>query len=382
VGSALSTFTDFVQSTGPAFLTSAEDVVNEAVKNKYVLGRFLRNQPMSRVLQGGRVIRDEIMFDDQSTFTPYQPNDVFTWENPQVLTEWEINWRFYADHMAFTDHEVELNTGGGLSSKARHQAFKRLKRVKEQRLWTSMLNGMEDLLSAVPTNASMEAAGGTAAYSIPAFINEETNGMYGGFSTVMGINGDTESKWRNQAVTYGETAVDDTNNIVSKFDEMWLKIRFEPPPTREMYFENLNFSSQFILTSRKGINVYKQLLRKSQDTFVTTSRQDPDYNAPKYSGIDLVYWSNLDTATLYTDGTVDQYDGSHKGPRYYWINSQYMSPVFHTSRYMHMHSVKEHPNQPFTHIRPVDSWMNLVCRSRQRQGIVSPSGSVYATENA
>ena len=36
-----------------------------------------------------------------------------------------------------------------------------------------------------------------------------------------------------------------------------------------------------------------------------------------------------------------------------------------------------HPNQPFTSIVPVDSWYNFVCRSRQRQGIVSPASDLY-----
>jgi len=52
MASALSTFADFVASTGPAYLTSAEDVVNEAVKNNYLLRRFLRGKgPLRLVLQ-------------------------------------------------------------------------------------------------------------------------------------------------------------------------------------------------------------------------------------------------------------------------------------------------------------------------------------------
>jgi hypothetical protein len=44
---------------------------------------------------------------------------------------------------------------------------------------------------------------------------------------------------------------------------------------------------------------------------------------------------------------------------------------------MYQHPAMRHPNQPFTTIVPVDSWYNFVCRSRQRQGILSPSTSVY-----
>jgi len=182
MASALSTFTDFIDTTGPSFLTSAEDVVNEACKNNYLLRRFLRGQGPSETVQGGSSIKDTIMFDEESTFQYYEPNQTFTWENPQVVENWEIQWRFCVDHMAYTDAEVELNVGTGMSRAARHTAYKRLKRIKEQRLWTSILNGMEDALFSIPSNSAMEATTGTKPYSIPAFLNEETNGLYSGFS--------------------------------------------------------------------------------------------------------------------------------------------------------------------------------------------------------
>ena len=161
MASALSTFTDFIDTTGPSFLTSAEEVVNEACKNNYLLRRFLRGQGPSETVQGGSSIKDTIMFDEESTFQYYEPNQTFTWENPQVVENWEIQWRFCVDHMAYTDAEVELNVGTGMSRAARHTAYKRLKRIKEQRLWTSILNGMEDALFAVPSNGAMEATTGT-----------------------------------------------------------------------------------------------------------------------------------------------------------------------------------------------------------------------------
>ena len=97
-GSPLSTFNDFVDVTGPAFITSARGIVNEAVKNTYLLGRFLRGRPDSQILSGGRVIRDTILFDEDTTAENYLPNQSFTWRNPQVLENWEINWQFTTDH--------------------------------------------------------------------------------------------------------------------------------------------------------------------------------------------------------------------------------------------------------------------------------------------
>lgn len=378
MASALSTFTDFVDTTGPSFLTSAEDVVNEACKNNYLLRRFLRGQGPSETIQGGSSIKDSILFDEESTFQYYEPNQTFTWENPQVIENWEIQWRFCVDHMAYTDAEVELNVGTGLARAARHTAYKRLKRIKEQRMWTSILNGMEDALFAVPSTGAMEATTGTRPYSLPAFVNEESNGLYSGFTTVQGLNPSTYSKWVPQQKTYGETAVDNADNIISKMDELFLDVQFTPPPSHQEYFDDPSLNAMFIACSKAGQRIYTQLLRSSQDTFVTASRQDPAYQSPKYAGIDLVHAPKLDEYAGYTGGDGTELGATKQGPRYYFINGNYMKFVFHTTRYMYQHPAMRHPNQPFTTIVPVDSWYNFVCRSRQRQGILSPTGVEYS----
>jgi hypothetical protein len=377
MASALSTFTDFIDTTGPSFLTSAEDVVNEACKNNYLLRRFLRGKGPSETIQGGSSIKDTILFDEESTFQYYEPNQTFTWENPQVVENWEIQWRFCVDHMAYTDAEVELNVGTGMSRAARHTAYKRLKRIKEQRLWTSILNGMEDALFAVPSNSAMEATTGTRPYSIPAFLNEETNGLYSGFTSVQGLAPATYSKWVPQQKTYGSTDVDNADNIISKMDELFLDVQFTPPPSHQEYFDDPSLNAMFIACSKAGQRIYTQLLRSSQDTFVTASRQDPAYQSPKYAGIDLVHAPKLDEYTGYDGGDGTELGATKQGPRYYFINGNYMKFVFHTTRYMYQHPAMRHPNQPFTTIVPVDSWYNFVCRSRQRQGILSPFASEY-----
>lgn len=410
MGSALSVFNDFMTATDSAILTSADSIVNEAVKNNYLLRRFLRGKSDSQILQGGKSIKDQILFDEESTFQYYQPNETFTWENPQVLEQWEIQWRYMVDHMSWTDHEVELNAGGGLGKGARHAVYKQLRRVKEQRLWTSMLNGMEDALFAVPNTSDMEAAGGTKPYSIPTFINQNTNSLWSDgsagsndFTTVQGIDPTTKTKWQNQVDYYSpakdgtDSGDDATKTIFAAFDRMYLKTRFQAPPTRQEYFENDEMYAQFIACSRLGVTTYMQALRNSQDMFAAPSRQDPAYLKPTYGGIEVEYVASLDDAALYLNeagANVNAENGSNmtkdggtdtdvassgvSGPRYYWINGKYINPVFHSSRYFTRHEVMTHPNQPFTHVQPVDCWCNIVCRSRQRQGIVAPAEAGYA----
>lgn len=421
MGSALSTFNDFMKATGPSFLTSAADVVNEAQKHNYLLRRFLKGADGERIIQGGSTIKDTLMFDEDSTFQFYLPNETFTWVNPQVLEEWEINWRFAVDHMSWTDQEVDLNRTSSMTRAARHQMYKDLKRRKEARLWTSILNGMESQLFAAPNTTNMESSTGKEPYSIPAFVNEFANGLWGtagngtapeggdtslgnntnasagAFSTIEGLNPALQSKWVCQQVSYAEpagtTASTSTNiptnmseidSVVAAFDKMWTLVRFDPPPTKQEYFENGQLFGQFIACSRRGQNHYRRILRASQDQFVTASRQDPAYVKPQYAGIDLEYVSELDSAAIYhtttTSGvtvTEDDYTNGVAGPRYYWLNAKYLCPVFHTTRYMYKHDPMRHPNQPFTTIQPIDSWYNMVCRSRRRLGIVYPSVDVF-----
>ena len=180
--------------------------------------------------------------------------------------------------------------------------------------------------------------------------------------------------------------------LLTAFDEMFLKLDFRTPSTRAEYFEKPSMNRQMILCSRLGINNYKQALRASNDTLV--SYQDPAYNAPTYSGIELMYCSNLDTAAIYpktSAGLVrSAYNGAisaasttagatevsadtiDSGARYWWVNGNYLTPIFHSRRYFEKHEVLRHPNQPFTYVQVVDCWWNLFCNSRQRQGIVAP----------
>ena len=383
-GTALANFNDFMAVTGPRYLTSAEEVINEAVKNTYILGRFLKGKGMDASVQGGKTINDSVMFDESSTYDHYKPNATFSWSNPQVITDLEINWRFSVDHMSWTDQEVELNVSEGLSRDAQKVAYKRLKRIKEMRLWTSFLNGMEADLwrGAYANGAEMETNTGTLPYGIQSFISENTTNYHsfntGDATTVMGVAPGTETKWRNQVSTYDYDDADDSDGdqdgLLDAFDEMFLKVKFIPPATKQEYFEKDTLNRQFICCSRGGLNLYKRMLRDANDTLV--GKQDPAYNMPQYSGIDLLYVSHLDDGAINGNSTADDTEtatgGDNDGYRYWWLNGNYMTPVYHARRYMEKHDPMRHPNQPFTTVQPVDCWWNTFCNSRQRQGIIAP----------
>lgn len=428
-GTPLQTFNDFMAATGPTYLTSADAVINEAVKNTYAFSRLLKDKTSEATIQGGNEIRDVIMFDDSSTYDHYLPNDTFNWRNAQVLDTIKCPWRFSIDHMSWTDHEVELNSGEGAGRDYVKAQYKRLKRQKEQRMWTSLLNGFEDDLWRTPFGnfAEMEGSGGKLPFSLPAFITEvpDFNNAFGirgstplGWTSVMNLSNNHtsstttgEDRWTNQISYYNTAAASnaarvtvsgidnvrdhtattysaESGGLITAFDDMFLKVQFTPPSTKQEYFEKPSLQRQMILCSRLGINQYKQALRASNDTLV--SYQDPAYNNPSYSGIELMYCSNLDTAAIFpgtavrtaSTGALDasasttagatETAATDAGARYYWVNGNYLTPIYHSRRYFSKHDVMKHPNQPFTYVQVVDCWWNLFCNSRQRMGIVAP----------
>jgi len=419
---SITQFNDFMQSTGPSYLKSADAVINEAVKNNYVLSRLLKEKANETTVQGGTSIKDVIVFDDSSTYQKYEPNEVFTWRNPQVTDTLTAPWRFSMDHMSWTDQEIELNEGDA------KVMYKRVKRIKEMRMWTSMLNGMEnDLWASAFNNYGNMETGGKEPYSLPAFITETVNtdltfGERGGSAwlatqssapNILGINPATDPRWSNQISFYNKSAAINTGattnvtytghnanpsiarsvySLFGAFDDMYLKVQFKAPLTQRQYFEETQFNRQMILCSKEGINLYKRTLRQSNDMLV--SAQDSAYNTPTFSGIPVEYCANMDTAAIYPaivagGSRTDDLSGRQaqtvvanstefalntidKGARFWFVNGQYITPIYHSTRYMKKHDVMRHPNQPFTWVQPVDCWWNVFCNSRQRHGIVAP----------
>ena len=422
-GTAINKFADFISSTGPAYLTGPEVLVNEAVERNYLWGELARGKTGANV-QSGTEIKDALMLDASNTFEFYKPNATFSYRNPQVLDTISAPWRFAVDHIAFTDHEIELNTGEGLSKAGLKTVYKRLKRVKEQRMATSLINGMESSLFADPVadRSEIEDASGSKPFPLGALVNEiilsssaskaseiRGGGKHVGWSNVLGIDPWDEPRWGNQVAFYDTsvtTAVADANkaNIVSDtasgsgttddvnaattaipfggllqcFDDMFLKCGYTAPAQFSEYFQNSSMRQQMICTSRLGLNQYTQALRGENDRLV--SPQDPAYAQPTYAGIPVRYISKLDSAKMYyaddaaaATALVSEADAERVGARYYFINTEYLSCVLHGRHFFKKSDVMRHPNQPYTSIVLCDTWWNLLARSRQRHGIIAPA---------
>ena len=389
-GSPVSDFADFVEGTGPTYVTGPKDIVNEAVKNTYYFGRLMQGDVNStKVIQGGADIRESLVFRDNGSAETYFPGQNHEWKNPQRLEKVRAYWRFVMAHMSWTEQELLLNEKLMYGdSAARFHQYVDLRNEKEMIMWTSKWNFLEDLLWAEPDTATMEGqgAGFSEPYSIPVFINEDTNGLFARngttWTTIHDVNvtaSTTDGKYEPQVNTYSSTAVAPADNILAAFDEMWMDVHFEQPAMHKQYWEDPRLNKQMILTTKVGRAAAQGLLRAGQDHYVAGG-QDAAYPNPIYNGIPIPRVSTLETATLYDDGSSDNTTEAladatavGRGPRFYWVNGNYLYPVFHSERMFMKHEVTKHHNVPDTWVCPVATWYNLLCPSRQRQGIVKPA---------
>ena len=389
-GFPINEFADFVEGTGPTYVTGPKDLVNEAVKNTYYFGRLMQGDVNStKILQGGADIRESIVFRDNGTFETYNPGQNHDWKNPQRLDKIQAFWKFTMAHMSWTEQEILLNEKIAYGTEeARFHQYVDIRNEKELLMWTSKWNGLEDLLWAEPDILTMdgEGTGFTQPSSIPLYINEDTDGLFARngttFSTIEGIDptaAATDGKFTPQQLTYDSSTVNDDGNIVSMFDEMFMDVSFEQPYMHKQYWEDPRLNKQMILTTKVGRKAAMVLLRAGSDRYAVGS-QDPAYPDPVYNGIPIARVSTLETATLYDDGSSDNTTealADIKGPRFIWLNGNYLYPVFHRDRYFSKFEVTKHHNVPDTWVCPVATWYQVICTSRQRQGILSPSVDLY-----
>lgn len=414
-------FVNFTNMTPALFLSSPEKIINDAAKQNYgALKRCLFGRNIAEILQGGERIKEWLLLSATSTFQTYQPNDPFNYSNPQDGTKVELFWRFSRDHMTFVEQEVMLNAGE-MSEGAMKRMWKKVRFAKEQRMWTSILGGLEDQFwqpAHVYTGGTdwytqMESSSGQQPYSILAFVTEDTQAPGDnsgitylnhpqGWTTLESVDPESNSNWRNKCRRYYAAQADTSthiNNLFNAFDRMWLDLQYVAPPTRQEYFENPTLNKQTIMTSKRGQALYKRALRNSNDQLV--QKQDPAYNNPQYSGIDVEYVATLDTAANYradadnddstfvaedsstlatnTGGTIwSQTDWTY-GPRFYWLNFNYIKPFYHSEKFIKMDKAMNSREQPETYTQNVFCWHNNVCTSRRRQGIVGP-GAQNTTE--
>ena len=373
-------YADFALTTEDTYFDSREKLINQATDRSPILGKFLREAATSKILQGGERLRFQTFFDEKSTAENYGgANPEFTLDNPQIVTEGVADWRFTADHMVWTDHEIGLQANSRQTREANYRTIRSIFKTKDQRLATSIIKFLEAQCFEAHSNADMESQSGQKPFSLASFITEEDSGgkplgVTSG-QTIEGIDPETETGWTNQTGTYAQYAAGNTG-LLAAFDDMYLSIKYHPLPKFGDQGEPLN-DPKFIAASKLGVTRLMQQLRtENSDLLGAVSRSDPSYLNPRYGGIEILYASTLDSAALYDNGStvaVAEASADITGPRYWWVDTDSVCKVFHNDRYFSRHKPKPHQTQPFSHVMYVDTWHQMVCTERRKLGIVSPS---------
>lgn len=410
-GTPLTFFNSFQEATGPLYITAPDAVINDAqLRRTYSFGALMGgDHGKKEMMSGGNELRFATFFETGGRTRFHQPGATHTWANPQKLIHGRAAWRFLISDMSWTIQEIMLNEKLANPGEHNFDQYVNLKIQKEQMMWTDKWDFIEGHTWSEPDFTEMETmAGGETGkwYSIPAFINEYGSGLFNSagtagtaWTTIHGLDPTSSVQGQNRfvqsTVTYSNevTTTDELpsgGTILAAFSKMWKKVHFEVPPTMDQYWSNPAYNHQHIFTSPEGHTAYEMMLRAFQDTYVIGTRQDPAYPDPTYNFIPIKYVDVLTTATLYPNNTTlasatdniaegTNATGDRQGPRYYWINSEYLYPCFHSEMFFETQKIREHFNDPDTFVQPVRTWGNLKCTSRMRQGLVRPSQATYAS---
>jgi hypothetical protein len=367
---------------------------------------------MEEMLDGGDSITDMIYMDLKSGWERIDPNASLDYDNFQTGTIWTVQWSFACNKVSWTEQEADLNKDK-FTGKYRTQAYKKVIRQKYQNLWTDTCNKVDGEFWAQPKADLMEIAATSdvrVPYSIPVFINENSDASnptatgvtglpspvaadWSTFSSnVMGIPPATKTKWQNQREAYVSanfTVAATAAVIFAPMSKLMFKVSFDRLPKHPEYSDKRT-SPHVILTNLQGMANYENALRLNQDRFLGVGKQsgqDPDYNKPTFGGIPLDYIAALDTAAIYPTGSNTGAYGAwdldsnathtggvgYTGPRYYFVNGEYFKFVAHSDHFFRLSEPFKPSNQPFTIVQVMDLYNNIICRSRQRQGILYPT---------
>lgn len=374
---ALSNFSDFQALTRDIKLTGPEELLNEATLHNYVIGDMVAGRESGHIFRGGTKLTERIQAKDNNSFRTYKPNDELNPTAADTVKRISANWRFTVGGYSWNDNEILLNEGDP-------NKYGELKFDYEQGAMTSIVNGMEALLWGVPSTSDMEADGGEVPYSIPAFVTE-TGAAPTGFTTLMGLDPSVENWWKNQSIGYTGANIenpDSATGLLTSFDKAMRLVQFDRINVAQMqkYWEDTDLRKMRIYTNGNGKDVFTRLIRQKNNRLVVSGPQDPAYPDPRFEGFPVQWIETLDTAKLYASTGVagsKNADGSAATgyPRFYFLNLKYLYVCFHDKKYFDQVMRDGGARQPFSHVMWIDTYYNLVCRSRRRQGIVFPNAA-------
>jgi len=333
-------YADVFLTTGPFVATKKEKVVSEITRrtffNNYVMKGFPNGGgSMMDMFNGGEIIQDTILLDEFNTFMRYDPEDEFSYPSGEVLTNWEVPYRYAKAHLKFTKHERRHNTGGrvGGGMKGMFHQYKNLFRTKEQNFWANVCNSLEDEWFNIPSNADMEAKDGKIPYSLPCGVNDYVQSSVAGedtvgvtttglapagvsgtaWTTLQGIDPAVKTKWQAQHGFYYDVPQGNDWTGWPAFSRLWKRLKFGRMPKREELGEGESFPGA-IFTSEEGATMYEIALVAANDPLsaATMGRGNGAIQGPlMYKTAPVEYLESMTSGVFYADAIAN---GATTGP--------------------------------------------------------------------
>jgi hypothetical protein len=370
----VSSFGNFLQLARSQPLLGPDEIINDASKHTYTVGKMIKNRP-GQAIQGGSNITERVKLLARNSYREYLPGEERNPGRSNTLVPLTWPYRFAESDIAYTQAEVEM----AVAKDGQKTAYKNLRRSLRMDAAQDHWDGIESRLWRVPSYTDMELDTAGAAgkpYSIPAYITESTTHTAPGWTNTNNLAGAapaTYENWRNQREDYDSANPFGDNGIFAAMDRMFLDLRWDQAPRNKEAFEDPGLDRLMVFTNKEGVTLFSQGLRNANDS-TRAGPQDPAYGKPQFNGVPIDWSAELDTNLL--DQASDSYTTQAYPtgkPRYFFINAKYMYPVFHRSYFM----AEKGPfdggaRQWDTEALFYVSWWNLICTSRRRQGIVFP----------
>lgn len=382
------------QSSPPAFAQGARDIINDAAKQNYVAS-LLHESGTEKMLQTGQRIKTRLRLSaGPGNADEYGLDDELTYSQRNSGRNIEIPWSHIKADTAIHDAESLFNDIKGMN--VDDQTTHVLDHVYQLDvdLFQDIMDHMDSRLMGVPDFDTMEARDSTGAptspkprmYSIPALINEETNGLYPGWTTKMGINPATERNWVPTQVQYSNgstsTFAHTQTGLIATLNNAMRRASWKAPSRFSQYFNKGNTQpSDFIwITGYTGSTLLEAALVARGDVLQTKGSLDPYMGELMYAGVPVMAWTGFDDLPIYaganstrvtaTDATVVR-----AGPRFIGINKRFWHLAFHKDRMFQKQPPIRPERQPEKRILLVLTYAQQYARSLKSHIHAGPSAA-------
>ena len=391
---SIAQFTDLANKTGDTIVETEGHMINLVQQRAYTVATLIGGRSGPSVFKGSPTLRDVVYLKKEDRGQRYDPAGLqVDFTNPQIGTPMTSEWSFYYNYMSWSKPEIELNAPSAAGAKYRRTRYKEVLEGKQQNLWQSMVDQMEDEAWA-PANFSAMRTTFQAPSSIPYFITEQSNGVpiQADGSAVTDIQGLSpltagQENWDNARSTYSSAggAVAGSTDLLGELIRMGTNLHYHALPMKSEHGERETMSD-VSFCSDNGLGYITAALRIGQDRW--NAREMAGYglmlNSVAYVNIPaldsaLLYANDPSPTGLVTEGGLDSAGAADAsaitGPRFYFVTKDALRTFFFQGQHFQVDEVERltQAGRPNDYVQGANIWNQNWCADRRKLGIVSPS---------